>query len=216
MDAKRLESDVTLAVLAGGEGARMGRPKGLIEIGGRPILAVLLEQWAWKGTTLLVTAPGREHPPAWEAFGREVSDPVAGEGPLRGVLTALEQAATPLVIVATVDMPAVGHAQLEFVAGQAIRRPDALGILLRRRAGDEQRIEPFPSGFRTTAAPLLAARLASGRRALQPLAADRRFAVVDAPAAWTEGAWTNLNEPDELAAYTALLPRRRGGNDESH
>ena len=88
-------TDVTLAVLAGGEGTRMGFAKGELNIDGRPILSHLLERFAWPGWTLLVTAPGREHPSGWEGFTREVSDPEAGQGPLRGVLTALEQARMP-------------------------------------------------------------------------------------------------------------------------
>src|SRR5690349_21350151 len=104
--------DVTLAILAGGEGARMGMPKGGLHIGAEPILAYLLRQIAWEGPTLLVTAPGRERPRGWELFDREVVDPVAGQGPLRGVLTALEQASSDVVAVATVDMPGVGGEQI--------------------------------------------------------------------------------------------------------
>src|SRR5438552_17571218 len=89
-DSTDILRQCTRAILAGGEGSRMGKPKALLEINGRPILAYLLEQFAWPGPTLLVTAPGREKPPGHELFSREVVDPVAGEGPLRGILTALE------------------------------------------------------------------------------------------------------------------------------
>src|SRR3954469_12653277 len=105
-------TDVTLAILAGGEGSRMGRPKGLLRVHGRPVLEYLLERFDWPGPTLLVTAPGRERPPACELFSCEVQDPVAGLGPLRGILTALESARTPLVVVTSVDMPGVGREQL--------------------------------------------------------------------------------------------------------
>jgi molybdopterin-guanine dinucleotide biosynthesis protein A len=71
----------TLAVLAGGEGRRMGGPKGVLALDGRPILERLLDRLDWPGPTLLVTAPGREHPPGWRRFTNEVTDPVAGEGP---------------------------------------------------------------------------------------------------------------------------------------
>src|SRR5436305_504355 len=98
---------VTLALLAGGESSRMGRPKANIQLRGRPILEYLLDQFVWPGPTLLVTAPGHEKPPGWERFDREVSDPVAGSGPLRGVMTALESISTPLVAIVTVDMPGI-------------------------------------------------------------------------------------------------------------
>jgi molybdopterin-guanine dinucleotide biosynthesis protein A len=52
----------TLAVLAGGEGRRMGLPKGDLALDGRPILKRLLDRLVWLVSTLLVTAPGREHP----------------------------------------------------------------------------------------------------------------------------------------------------------
>src|SRR6195952_3674281 len=97
----------TLAVLAGGESTRMGEPKAALRVGGKPILQYLIERFAWPGPTLLVTAPGRERPPGWERFDREVPDPVAGAGPLRGVMTALEAIKTPFVAVVTVDMPGI-------------------------------------------------------------------------------------------------------------
>src|SRR5436190_1357328 len=97
----------TLAVLAGGAGSRMGRPKGMLEINGRPILAYLLDRIDWPGPTMLVTAPGRENPPGAERFDSEVSDDVEGEGPLRGVYTAITHATTPVVVVIGVDMPLV-------------------------------------------------------------------------------------------------------------
>ena len=49
--------DVTLAVLAGGKGERMGMAKDALEIDGRPILRHLLDRARWPGPTLLVTAP---------------------------------------------------------------------------------------------------------------------------------------------------------------
>src|SRR5688500_10566664 len=107
--------DVTLALLAGGEASRMGRPKGELKIAGRPVLAYLLDTFAWPGPTLLITAPGREHPPGWRRFTGECVDPLPAHGPLRGVLTALEHATTELLAVAAVDMPAVRAAHLAWL-----------------------------------------------------------------------------------------------------
>src|SRR5688572_21426156 len=120
---------VTLAILAGGEGSRMGMPKAELCLGGRPILKYLLDRMAWDGPTMLVTAPGRERPTGHELFGREFVDPVAGLGPLRGVMTALEQAETDVVIVATVDMPGVGGEQLRWLVKELLRRPEALAVV---------------------------------------------------------------------------------------
>jgi molybdopterin-guanine dinucleotide biosynthesis protein A len=111
----------TLAILAGGEGSRMGIPKAEIQLEGQPILTHLIQRIGWPGPTLLVTAPGREQPPSVECFAREAADPVSGQGPLRGVLTALEHSDTVLVIVATVDMPAITSVQLTYL-GEMLRQ----------------------------------------------------------------------------------------------
>src|ERR1700722_14126455 len=90
-------SQISLAVIAGGKGERMGLPKSHLKYKEQPILKWLLRQIQWPGPTLLVTAPGVAHPPAAELFDREAVDPVDGLGPLRGLLTALEQSSTPIV-----------------------------------------------------------------------------------------------------------------------
>jgi molybdopterin-guanine dinucleotide biosynthesis protein A len=190
----------TLAVLAGGEGSRMGRPKGLLRVHGRPVLEYLLERFDWPGPTLLVTAPGREHPPGWERFSREVQDPVAGLGPLRGILTALEAAQTPLVVVTSVDMPGVGRGQLEWLVSRIGEERAVLGVMCRRTANSGPLIEPFPSAFRTEAARALAEHIACGRRAVHALARMAEFTLIDAPREWPASVWTNLNTPDDLSS----------------
>src|SRR5689334_16790011 len=112
----------------------MGGPKGSLLVRDKPILEFLLERFAWKGETMLVTAPGIARPPGAERFDREAVDPVAGLGPLRGVLTALENASTEIVVVATVDMPGVGHEQLVWVARELLMRPEVRGAMPRREA----------------------------------------------------------------------------------
>src|SRR5439155_7528658 len=123
---------VTLAILAGGEGSRMGKPKAELLLGGKPILEFLLDRFAWGGPTMLVTAPRREHPPGWERFTLEAVDPVADLGPLRGVLTALNNATTKLVVMTTVDMPGVRQSQLVWLIEQIRERPNAPALMVRR------------------------------------------------------------------------------------
>ena len=190
-------NDVTLAVLAGGQGSRMGFAKGELRLRGRPILPVLLEQFAWPGPTLLVTAPGREHPTGWEGFTREVVDPTAGQGPLRGVLTALENATTATVAVTAVDMPGVAHQQLVWVAQALRERPAASGLMLEQ----DGQVQPFPSAFRVEAAEVLRRLLGTNRRSLYRLTDDPAFVSIDAPVGWEGTVWTNLNAPADVEAF---------------
>jgi molybdopterin-guanine dinucleotide biosynthesis protein A len=198
------DAPVTLAILAGGEGSRMGTPKGLLRIGpddGQPILTYLLHRIAWRGPTLLVTAPGREHPPGWERFDREAADPEAGGGPLRGVLTALEHAATPVIAVLTVDMPEVGPEQMRWLLDALQGDPKALGVMFRRAMPDGIQIEPFPSLYRSAAREPIEGRLKSAQRSVHGFLQEVGFFLVDAPPQWPQSIWTNLNSPDDLRAY---------------
>jgi molybdopterin-guanine dinucleotide biosynthesis protein A len=189
--------DVTLAILAGGQGSRMGAPKAELEIDGKPILKFLLDQLKWPGATMLVTAPGREHPAGFESFDREVVDPVAGTGPLQGVLTALEHLLTPLLAVTTVDMPGVNQEHLNWLESRLREQGDCLGVMCARG----EIIEPFPSVFRKAANDAVAQRLASGRHSVYSLSQMPGFAVVPAPAEWDAQVWTNLNTRADVQTF---------------
>jgi molybdopterin-guanine dinucleotide biosynthesis protein A len=199
----QLVNDATLAILAGGEGSRMGKPKGLLTINRVPILDFLLDRFAWTGPTMLITAPGREHPPGWQRFTRECVDPVARLGPLRGILTALEHAKTEIVVVATVDMPNVSSAQLDWIGGILFSGGETVGVMTQRNISGQGQIEPFPSGFRTTAIDILRTRLDKGARSVYTLKDQAGFTVVSAPANWPESVWVNLNNPEEFDTFVA-------------
>jgi molybdopterin-guanine dinucleotide biosynthesis protein A len=187
------EAEVTLAILAGGRGERMGKAKGLLRVGDKPILQYLLERFSWRGPTMLVTSPGREKPPAAEGFDMEVVDPAEGMGPVRGVLTALENLKTEIVIVASVDMPLVGREQLLWLADSMA---DACGLMIQR----DSIIEPFPSIFRKARAGCRWYEQAS----MRSFSKTEGFALVHAPKDWNEDVWTNLNKPADLAAFESF------------
>ena len=189
------ESAVTLAILAGGRGERMGKPKSSLRVGDQPILSYLLKRFAWRGPTMLVTSPGREKPPGAQKFDREVVDPVEGMGPVRGLITALENSQTENLIVASVDMPLVEREQLLWLLERMEERPKASAVMLRFDA-----LEPFPSIFRKERAERPLCENAS----MRSLTKIDGFEVLPAPAHWSHDIWTNLNEPADLAALQRL------------
>jgi molybdenum cofactor guanylyltransferase len=202
----------TLAVLAGGEGRRMGGPKGALALDGRPILERLLDRLAWPGPTLLVTAPGRRRPPGWRRFAGEATDPVAGDGPLRGILTALENAPTNDVVVIPVDMPNLTPAPLAWLAARLQDHPSAVAVM----AQQSGRIEPLPAAFRvSTARNFLRARLSNRQLALHSLSDSPRVVVVSAPRNWPGDFWVNLNTPSDLENFSIGRTRAAVGNDRS-
>jgi molybdopterin-guanine dinucleotide biosynthesis protein A len=195
-------ADVTLAVLAGGAGRRMGRPKSRLTLDGGPILETLLKRLRWTGPTLLVTARREDQPPGWELFDKIIPDAIEGQGPLRGVLTALENSTTPFVVVVPVDMPRLEATPLEWLADQLRNNPELAGVMMRR--GGE--IEPLPAAFRRElAVPLIRDCLAKGALALHRLADLPQIAVRSAPSDLPDSFWTNLNEPHDLKAYEHSL-----------
>jgi molybdopterin-guanine dinucleotide biosynthesis protein A len=172
----------------------MGVRKETLRLGGRPILAYLLDRFAWPGPTMLVTAPGHEHPPGHERFSTEVVDAVAGQGPLRGVLTALEHATTDVVVVTTVDMPGVARAQLDWLV-ERLRPTQPAGVMT-LRAGQ---VEPFPSAFHRSAAAGIRTQLSARQFAVRDV---EGVAHLPAPPEWDETVWTNLNRPNDLESFT--------------
>lgn len=195
---------MTLAILAGGAGRRMGMPKAWLRIGDTPILAWLLDRVLWPGPTMLVTAPAVPCPPAAELFDRHVIDPVGGQGPLRGILTALSHTNSLITAVLTVDMPVVERRHLAWLVGMLAASPSIQGAMCRVNGGVE-RIEPFPSVFRAAAANMLSRRMAMGLWSVQDLCSEPLFVAMPQPADWTAELWTNLNRPEELAAFNEAI-----------
>ena len=191
---------MTVAVLAGGQSSRMGTSKAELTLRGQSVVDYLLDRWP--GTrVILVTAPGQATAGA-KRFDLIVSDPVAGLGPLRGILTALENAPDEIIVVTTIDMPNVAVEQLQFVE-QALRdRPELSGLMLARDRGEERFIEPFPSAFRRSAATIIAQELSEQRRAVRGLLRhSEKFLLLDAPRDWNDSVWLNLTTPADVEAF---------------
>lgn len=178
----------------------MGKAKGLLRIGGRSILEYLLDRLAWPGPAALITAPGREHPPGCERFDFEWVDPVAGLGPLRGVLTALENARSDWVVVLTVDMPGVEREQIELLL--ASLSPTGLGRMYERECGSGERvIEPFPLLIHAKSASMVRQRINRGALSVIRLLDQEEFRTTSAPGDWSERVWINLNRPEDLERF---------------
>jgi molybdopterin-guanine dinucleotide biosynthesis protein A len=96
--------DVTLAVLAGGQGTRLGgAAKGLLLHEGKPFLEHVLGLLPLATEGLIVSAD-----PAYDRFGlRRVEDIEPGRGAPGGVVTALLSSTTRHTLIVACDMPFV-------------------------------------------------------------------------------------------------------------
>lgn len=110
--------DQTLGVvLAAGGSTRMGEPKGLRELGGRPLLARQVEalQAVSDGVIVVLGARARAHRAVLPAGIQVVENPAWREtGPAESLLLALEgRAGGARAVVTPVDVPPAGRAELQ-------------------------------------------------------------------------------------------------------
>ena len=164
------------AILAGGRGRRMGGPKPLVEMGGTPLIARPLEAAREAGLDAVVVAKAGTPLPAGVRVWQEPDEPFH---PLLGIVTALERAGEPVVVVAC-DQP--------FVPAELLARLANGGAV---RAGG--RIEPFPARYEPDWLPEL-------RAALEREAPVRATLEALGPATieWDAAALRSINVPEDL------------------
>jgi len=171
----------------------MGGPKDRLRIRGKPILVDLMDRLAWVGPTVLVVSPRRAQVDGTERFGRVVADPVVGEGPLRGVLTALEACGTEWTVVVPLDMTGIRREQVEWMLGRVKEKRGARCVMMSR----EERLEPFPLLVGRGMIGTVRGMLERGERSVRALAEERMARVLIAPAEWDPRVWMNVNTPGD-------------------
>jgi len=121
MTVGKSEMEVVGYILVGGGSTRFGRDKALVEVGGTPMLERMVELlWSVTKEVRLVAAPSK-----YAGFGAAiVEDRWPGEGPLGGIITALENAATNPAngewnLIVSCDMPFLTLEWLAFLCERA-------------------------------------------------------------------------------------------------
>lgn len=98
-------ADITLAILAGGEGRRVGgADKGLLDFMGKPLIAHVLHALSDQVGSVLICA--NRNAKRYARYAPVVADAQPGfRGPLAGIATALAVCSTPWVLTVPVDCP---------------------------------------------------------------------------------------------------------------
>ncbi|MGM0692398.1 MAG: molybdenum cofactor guanylyltransferase MobA [Pseudomonadota bacterium] len=202
--------DLTGLILAGGQGRRMGgRDKGLEPFAGRPLVAHVHERLAGRVADVLVNA--NRNAEAYASLAdRVIRDAESGfQGPLMGIYSGMRVAATPWLLVAPCDTPALPH---DLVA----RLVEGIGECDIAVAFDGERLHPVVALIRTALVEDLAEALAEGERKIDRWYARHAWCRVDVSDC--PEAFANLNTDDEKRrlerAFSegALAP---GGHKES-
>jgi molybdopterin-guanine dinucleotide biosynthesis protein A len=181
--------DVTVAILAGGRGTRIGGDKALIELAGRPLITYPLQAAQEAGLpTVIVAKKTTKLPPVTAQLLLEPDEP---SHPLLGIITALEH--HPAIIALPCDMPFVLPLQLVALAGMAA---DVATL----SPG-----QPFPSLYRYSQMALLREAMQAGA-SVRSTQAQSDLAPASA-ASTNPASQLTINTPAGLAEAERLLSR---------
>jgi molybdopterin-guanine dinucleotide biosynthesis protein A len=176
-------------VLAGGGSTRFGQDKALAEIDGKPMLARMCELLAIVTSEVRVVAA----PHKYASLGIDsVADRWPGEGPLGGIITALQhtEADDPQCewnLMVSCDMPFLTREWIAFLAQRAASS-EAQVVLPRSHHG----LEPLCACYKTNGAAALQAVFETGERKVTRALQQVKTEVLD------EAEWKRFDSDGRL------------------
>jgi molybdopterin-guanine dinucleotide biosynthesis protein A len=188
---------ITGLVLAGGQGRRMGTvDKGLVPLGGRPMVAHVLARLKPQVDDILINA--NQHAAEYAAFGyRVIPDTIGGfAGPLAGLQVGLANASHALVATVPCDSPFLPH---DLVARLAAALEAGASQLAVARTFDQP--HPVFALVRRSVLPHLTQFLEGGGRKID--AWYSALSIVEVQFDDEADAFRNINTTDELRQVDA-------------
>jgi molybdopterin-guanine dinucleotide biosynthesis protein A len=187
------------AVLAGGQGKRLGMDKATLQIGNCSLLdRILLVLREMFPHILLVVQEGGSSLAALEKAGvKVVEDVIPGKGPLVGIYTALQHSPAPYLFIMACDMPYPSRKLIRCMLSAA----PGLDAVVPRRG---EYIEPLFAVYRRDIAGRIRARIEEGRLKIHELIEELnvRYLEEEEIAACDPGfrSFFNINTLEDLEA----------------
>ena len=167
--------DITAVILAGGQGRRMGgQDKGLLELDGKPLTGILIEQLAQQAVEIVINA--NRNLERYQQFGYPViSDQLADyQGPLAGFASAMAAVNSSFILTLPCDGPLLADDYVaRFIAALA-DNPAPIAV-----AFDGERLQPVHALLATDLLPDLVNFLDAGERKIDRWYAQYDYAQVD-------------------------------------
>lgn len=192
-------ASITGVVLAGGRARRMGgEDKGLVVFRGRPLVAYALDALQFAAGPILVNA--NRNMQEYARFGYPVIADSSDnfDGPLAGLLCAMQAAQTEYVLTVPCDCP--------FIDGKLLRRLYEKLIMDNGAeicsAHDGNRLQPVFLIAKCSLSVELAEYLRKGQRKVETWLKSQRLVVADFSD--RPGLFTNANTPEELAELASV------------
>ncbi len=200
---------LSAAVIAGGANSRMGSPKGLLEIAGKPLLTRVVDTLSVISQDLIcVTCRPDEYPFEYQRLRFVPDYRGVPQGPLSGIMGALAATRHNLCVAVAVDMPFLSAELLRHLAQLA----DGFDVVLPIIESD--RPECLHAVYRKTCLAPGTEALNSGRRKVTSFfdtVRVRRVTAAELRAIDPElTSFENINTPLDLAL--ALSPQQREQN----
>jgi len=200
--AASVRDQVTGVILAGGRATRMGGvDKGLVQIGGRPMIAWVVDTLRSQVADVLINA-NRNHD-SYRGFGCDVVDDGDSEfrGPLAGMVSGMRAARTPYIAVVPCDSPLLHGSLVQRLhdAARASGAPIAA-------AHDGGRLQPVFALLSCELLDDLAGYLDDGERKIDRWYARHGYESVDFSD--VAESFANINAPDDKRALERALALR--------
>lgn len=193
---------LTGVVLAGGRARRLGGvDKGLLPIGGRPLIAWTLAALAPQVSAVLINA--NRHLERYAEFGHPVvADSIPDyQGPLAGFLAAMRAARTDWILTLPCDGPQPPSDLAARLIAALIEQDAELAV-----ATDGRRHQSVHALLPVALADDLECFLAQGGRRVEDWQRGHRLALADFSD--QPEAFGNLNTPDDLQRFAAQIGLR--------
>ena len=197
-------------VQAGGASTRFGRDKALVGFGGRTMLAQTTGLLASVCGEVIIVAAEGQYP---DVLVPLLADRWPGQGPLGGILTALQSSAlrgTESIwnLIVSCDMPFLTRDWLEFLCQRAQRSAAQVAV-----AESANGLEPLCACWKTTSMPSVQAAFDSGVRKVSDAMKRLPMEVLDV-SVWkrfdTKGRlFWNINTPADYEEAKRILEVRQ-------
>lgn len=191
MDEKTIAPAASLAgyVLVGGASSRFGSDKALAQLGGKTMLARMCELLRSVVKDVGVVAASATYD---GAGAQVVPDRWPGEGPLGGIITALEDArtrdsSTTHCLIVSCDMPFLNAEWLAYLSAYATSH-EADIVAPRSQSG----VEPLCACWQTRSAERVRQLFEEGVRKITDVFAHTKTEILD------EGHWKRFDKADRL------------------
>ena len=154
-------------ILAGGQSRRLQElgpvDKGLLELAGQPLVQRAVNTLTPYVSQVLISA--NQHVDQYARYGQVLADDSSlgnWQGPLAGILTALEHSSDEWLMCLPVDSPFVPNHLIPTLMQAAMQHPDKKAFYVRA-----ERVHPLCLLIHHSAAPALRAYLEAGERRVQ-------------------------------------------------